>query len=244
MEFRQFVSGGSNTVTVSTNKSVVLTFVTNTTGFTPGEIMLGYLDPFANNAAGSGAAAYYSNLRVVETAPFITNQPVSLTVTAGQSAEFDVAATGAGPFTNLWYSGTSTLLQSNTVASSPDASSLVIPVTATNNSGTYYVVISDASSGSVRSVPVTLTVNVPPTPTIKGIALSPDGTSAILQFTSPASTDTTNSFTLQNSIDLSNPVNAGFTNVVPAPSFTLSAGVFTVQTPTNGVASFYRLEHN
>jgi hypothetical protein len=243
VEFKQLVTGGSNVATISINKTVVLT-LTNTTIFTNGDVMLGYLDPFANVSAGSGAAAYYSNLRVVEIAPFITNQPISLTVPEGQSAAFNVAATGVGPFTNLWYFGASDLLQSNTVASSPDTSSLVIPATATNNSGTYFVVISDASGGSVSSVPVTLTVIPTPTATITSFALSTNGASVVLQFTSPDQFDTTNSFILQNSTNLANPDNAGFTDVVPAPAFTLKAGVFTVQAPTNGVASFYRLLHN
>ncbi len=124
----------------------------------------------------------------------------------------------------------------------------MIPAATTNQTGTYKVWVSDASGGSASSVPVTLTVvpppPPPPTPTITSIGLSPDGTSAILQFTSPSGSDTTNSFTLQNSIDLANPIDFGFTNVVPAPSFTLSNSVFTVQTPTNGGASFYRLLHN
>jgi hypothetical protein len=241
VEFKQLVSGGSNVATISINKSVVLT-LTNTTIFTNGEIMLGYLDPFANNGAGSGAAAYYSNVRVVEIAPYITNQPISLTVAEGQTATFNVAATGVGPFTNLWYYSPSSLLQSNTVASAPDASSLEIANTVGTNAGAYFVVITDASGGSVTSAPVTLTVVVPSSPKITNFGLSSDGASAVLQFTTSDQFDTTNSFFLQNSTNLANPDNAGFTNVFPAPSFTLTAGVFTVQTPTNGVASFYRLQ--
>ncbi len=48
VEVKQFVSGGSNVATFSINKTVVLT-LTNTTVFSNGAVMLGYLDPFANN---------------------------------------------------------------------------------------------------------------------------------------------------------------------------------------------------
>jgi hypothetical protein len=244
VEFKQLITGGSNVATISINKTVVLT-LTNTTIFTNGDVMLGYLDPFANNGAGGGAAAYYSNVRVVEIAPFITNEPVSLTLPPGQTATFSVAATGVGPFTNLWYYGTtSTLLQSNVVAASPDAGSLVISDVVATNSGTYFVVISDASGGSVASVPVTLTVVAPSSPKITEFGLSADGSSAILQFSSPDEFDTTNSFILQNSTNLADPVNAGFTNILPAPDFlSVTSGVFSVEAPTNGVASFYRLLH-
>jgi hypothetical protein len=241
VEVKQLISGGSNYTTFSVNKTVVLA-LTNLTMFTNGEIMLGYLDPFANNATGSGAAVYYSNVRVVEVAPFITNQPVSLSNSVGSSATFNVAATGTGPFTNLWWNGT-TLVQSNVVASGPDTSSFTIASTVATNSGVYQVVISDASGGSVYSVPVTLTVVGPTSPKIAGFGLSADGTSATLQFTSADQFDTTNSFVLQNSTNLADPINAGFTNVVPAPGITLVSNVFSIDLPTNGDASFYRLEH-
>ncbi len=85
VEVKELISGGSNYTTFSVNKTVVLA-LTNLTRFTNGEIMLGYLDPFANNGSGSGAAVYYSNVRVVEAAPFITNQPMSISNSVGTSA--------------------------------------------------------------------------------------------------------------------------------------------------------------
>jgi hypothetical protein len=242
VEFRQFISGGSNVATISINKTVVLS-LTNTTIFTNGEIMLGYLDPFANNGAGSGAAAYYSNLRVVEVAPSITDQPLSVTIPVGQTATFTVSATGAGPFTNLWYSGT-TLVQSNVVTTSSDSSSLVISDAVATNSGTYSVSISDASSGTVWSAPATLTVVGPTSPKVTEFSLSANGSSALLQFSTADEFDTTNSFVLQNSTNLAEADNYGFTNIVPTPSFiSVTSGVFSVEAPTNGVASFYRLLH-
>ncbi len=129
------------------------------------------------------------------------------------------------------------------VASGPDTSSYTIASTVVTNAGVYQVVISDASGGSVYSVPVTLAVVGPTSPKITGFALNPDGTSAILQFTSADQFDTTNSFVLQNSTNLADPINAGFTNVVPAPGITLISNVFSIDIPTSGDASFYRLEH-
>jgi hypothetical protein len=242
VEVKQVIYGTSNAYTMSINKTVVFTS-TNTTPYTNGSIMLGYDDPYADNGVGpTEPAVYFSNVRVVEIAPVITNQPISLTVAVGDSATFTATATGVGPFTNLWYTGTSTLVQSNTVASSPDSTSLVIPSTVPTNAGTYFVTVSDASGGSVTSVPVTLVVVAPSSPKITSFGLPANGTNAVLEFTSPDQFDTTNSFNLQVSTNLDNPSNAGFvddTNVV----ITETSNVFTITIPTNAETSFYRLQH-
>ncbi|HEX3717031.1 MAG TPA: immunoglobulin domain-containing protein [Verrucomicrobiae bacterium] len=247
VEINQLSSGGSNVVTLLINKTVIFS-LTNTTVFTNGTIMLGYDDPLPDVGATAvpdlfpGAAVYYSNVRIVESGPMITTQPLSLTVSAGQPVTFNVAATGVGPFTNLWYFNTSTLVSSNTVASSPDTNSLVIPSATVANSGTYFVTITDASGTSVSSVPVTLTVVAPSSPNITGFGLDAADASAVLHFTSTDQFDTTNSYNLQVSTNLDNPVNAGFMDVSGAV-FTETSGVFTVTIPTNGIDTFYRLEH-
>ncbi len=236
VELKQF----NGTVTLSINKTAVLTYAV-TNQFTNGDVMLGYDDPFANSSAGSGAAVYYSDLRVVELAPYITSiSPASLTIDQGQSATFTVTATGTEPFTNIWYFGT-TPINTNVVTSGIDSNNLVLSTPTPANSGPYSVVVSDLSGGSVTSSVVTLTV-LAPAPEFTGVTLSPDGTQAILTFSTSNPYDTTNSFTLQNSTNLAEP-NSGFTNVTGV-NFALTNGVFTVPAPTNGPDSYYRLLHN
>jgi hypothetical protein len=121
--------------------------------------MLGYDDPFAN-VGDTAAAVYYSNLRVVELAPYISNQPVSLTVNQFQSAGFTADAIGTGPFTNVWYQGSS-VVSSNVVSTSGDAAAYSIASAAPANDGNYTLVVSD-QAGSITSSVVTLSVIVAP----------------------------------------------------------------------------------
>ena len=84
-------------------------------------------------------------------APTITRQPASVTVTAGQSATFSVAATGTAPLSYQWYV--------NSAAVGANSSSYEIAAPTLSQTGTQiYVTVTDAV-GSVTSATVTLTVN-------------------------------------------------------------------------------------
>jgi hypothetical protein len=85
------------------------------------------------------------------TAPAITQQPMSVTVTAGQPATFSVMAKGTAPLNYQWYV--------NSVASGSNSSSYTIAAaTVAQNGAQIYVTVTDAV-GSVTSATVTLTVN-------------------------------------------------------------------------------------
>jgi hypothetical protein len=89
------------------------------------------------------------------TAPAITTQPVSQTVTTGQSATFNVTATGTGPLTYQWYKG-------GTAISGATSSTYTTPATASGDSGSVFTVTITNPVGSVTSTPATLTVNSAP----------------------------------------------------------------------------------
>ena len=85
------------------------------------------------------------------TAPTITEQPASVTVTAGQAATFSVMATGTAPLSYQWYV--------NSAAAGTDSSSFTIAAATVGQTGAHiYVTVTDGV-GSATSVTVTLTVN-------------------------------------------------------------------------------------
>lgn len=86
------------------------------------------------------------------TAPTITTQPVSQTVTAGQTATFSVVATGTAPLAYQWQ-------KNGTNISAATAASYTTPVTTTADSGEQFRVLVSNSAGSATSNVATLTVN-------------------------------------------------------------------------------------
>jgi hypothetical protein len=106
-----------------------------------------------SNTAGSvtsNAATLTVNAAVV--APTITTQPVSQTVTAGQTATFGVVAGGTAPLSYQW--------QKNGVnIAGATLASYTTPVTATSDSGSTFDVVVSNAAGSVTSSAATLTVN-------------------------------------------------------------------------------------
>ena len=104
--------------------------------------------------SGTGALAQASTL--ASTPPSITTQPVSQTVTAGQTATFFVAATGTVPLSYQWY-------QNATPIAGATSFSYTTPVTSTSGSGALFNVTVGNSAGSVTSGSATLTVNPAPT---------------------------------------------------------------------------------
>ena len=86
------------------------------------------------------------------TAPAITTQPVNQTVTAGQSATFNVAAAGTAPLTYQW--------QRNSAAISGATSSVyTTPATTTADTGEQFRVVVSNAVGTITSNLATLTVN-------------------------------------------------------------------------------------
>jgi hypothetical protein len=82
----------------------------------------------------------------------MTVEPVSTTVTAGQTATFRVVATGAAPLSYQW--------QKNTVnIAGATGSSYTTPATTTADSGSKFDVIVSNAAGSITSAQATLSVN-------------------------------------------------------------------------------------
>ena len=85
-------------------------------------------------------------------APSITTQPVSRTVTVGQTATFTVAATGTAPLTYQWK-------KSGTAITGAASSTYTTPATTTSDNGAQFTVVVSNSTGSTTSNAATLTVS-------------------------------------------------------------------------------------
>jgi hypothetical protein len=92
------------------------------------------------------------------TAPSITSQPTSRTITSGTSTTLSVGAGGTAPLSYQWYVGTS----GNTASpiSGQTSSSLTVSPASTTS---YWVRVSNAC-GSANSATATVTVSAPPPP--------------------------------------------------------------------------------
>jgi hypothetical protein len=91
------------------------------------------------------------NIAVSAVAPAITTQPVSQTVTAGQTATFSVAGTGTAPMSYQW--------QKNGAAiNGATSSTYQTPVTTLSDSGSQFTAVMNNAGGSVTSNSATLTV--------------------------------------------------------------------------------------
>ena len=109
----------------------------------------------------SGAATLTVNPAPV--APSITTQPASQTVTVGQTASFNVTASGTAPLSYQWKkSGTRILGATSSTYTTPPT---------TSSGGEQFAVVVSNAVGNVTSSVATLTVNPAPAP---GIQVSPN----------------------------------------------------------------------
>jgi hypothetical protein len=106
-------------------------------------------------ANGSAITASLSGAGVQPVAaPSIATQPVSRTVTAGQTATFSVSATGTTPLSYQWG-------KNGTAISGATSSSYTTPATTSSDNGAKYTVVVGNSMGSATSNTATLTVTTP-----------------------------------------------------------------------------------
>src|SRR5438309_8315567 len=102
----------------------------------------GYVAPATNGSSAAGSS----------TAPSITNQPASQTVTAGQTATFSVVASGTAPLSYRWMKGGTTILGAT-------SSSYTTPATSSADNSSQFTVAVSNIAGSVTSNTATLTVS-------------------------------------------------------------------------------------
>jgi len=188
----------------------------------------GYYTVVASNSGGSVTSG--TAVLTILSPPTITTQPQNLSVAAGGSATFQVAATGSGALSYQWQKNGSALGG----ATNP---SLALTDVSSSDAGTYAVVVSNAE-GSVTSASATLTVTAGTSPTAPAITTPPSnqtvtaGTAAT--FTVAASGTAPLSYQWNfNGAPVSGATNATLTL---ANAQTANAGTYSV-TVSNGAGS-------
>lgn len=120
----------------------------------------------------SGCAGGFQGYKPV--APGVS-QPPSITVSLGQTATFNVAATGTGPLTYQWY-------MNGTAISGATSSSYTTPPTVAGNNGAVFTVSVSNSVGSATSGPATLAVVIPITKSLVPSSATPPYNSSVMLF--------------------------------------------------------------
>jgi len=104
----------------------------------------------SNNARSGG-----HSFKTSGGSPSITMQPTSQTVTAGQTASFNVAAAGTAPLSYQWN-------KNGAMISGATLSSYTTPATTSSDNAAQFTLVVSNTAGSVTSNAATLTVNAAP----------------------------------------------------------------------------------
>jgi len=106
-----------------------------------------------SNSAGIATSNQATlTVNAAATAPSITTQPASQTVTVGQTATFSVVASGTAPLSYQWQ-------KNSTNISGATSSTYTTPATTSSDNGSTFLVIVSNSAGNAISNQATLTVN-------------------------------------------------------------------------------------
>jgi len=114
------------------------------------------------NSYGTVTSAAATLTVTAPVAPSFTTQPVSQSVTLGQSAQFGVLTAGTAPITFQW-------LKNAVVIPSATASFYTTPATAAGDAGSTYSVVATNAAGNVTSNSATLTVSLAPLITVQPV---------------------------------------------------------------------------
>src|SRR6266704_3409015 len=146
---------GAASATTTADSSGSYTFSGLTSGsYTITPSNAGYtFTPVSQNVTVSTANVSGVNFTdtAVAVAPSITTQPASQTVTTGQTATFNVAATGSSPLSYQWRKNGTGILGAT-------SSSYTTPATTSSDNGAQFSVVVSNTAGNATSAAATLTV--------------------------------------------------------------------------------------
>jgi hypothetical protein len=215
------VVGGMTSISIPAgqNHAFQVQFAPQTSGSVTGSLSA------ASDATNSPLSVSLSGTGL--TALLITSQPTSQTVTAGQAANFMVAATGSGTLTYQW-------IKNGTAITGATGSSYTTPATTSSDSGSSFAVVVTDTSGSVKSNAATLTVTA--TPIAPSITAQPASQTVIAGQTATFSMTASGTATLsyqwkKNGTAISGATSSSYTT--PATQSSDSGSSFTVSITNN-----------
>jgi len=223
-----FSAGG----TMLTNISGEVDWQQCTVSVPPGNQILQWTYAKDGSAAAGQDAAWVDQLQLIPQPPVISTQPASQNIVGPTNVVLNVGVTGTPPLTYLWWKDGNPVPGAN-------AASLVLPNAVRTNSGTYWVVVTNAAD-TVTSSNAVLDVRVPQllgTPTFQ-----PDG-SILLSSTDVGGGQLT-------SAELANLQVQASTNLVDwmtlSNALVLTNGAIQLQDPdaTNSPMRYYRILEN
>ncbi len=175
--------------------------------------------------SGTGSTTTAAATLAVNAAPAIATQPVALTIVAGQTATFTVAASGFPLPTYQWRRNGLNLAGAT-------AASLTLPNVAFNAGGDYTVVVTNAL-GSVTSTAATLTVNpIAPVITSPAAASGIRGRSFMYQVTSTSTQATYSASGLPTGLTI-DPATGSITGIPTAEgTFNVTVAATNITQPT------------
>ena len=191
---------------------------------------------FAVSLAGCAGLASKGTRDLRPSAPSVSAQPVSQSVTVGQTATFTVLATSTATLSYQWRKNGASI-------SGAISSSYTTPPTTTIDNGAKFQVVITNSAGSVTSSAATLTVT--PTVTLQSIAVAPSNSSVsqsqTQQFTATGtySDNTTKDITTSVSWASSNTavasigVNTGLATGISAGTSQITASLGSISSPND-----------
>lgn len=154
------------TLTGATSASLVLTSFQATNAGTYSVVVSNSIDTVTSQNAVLTLAPTPGGGGTTPVAPSITGHPTNVTVDAGATATFTVAATGTSPLTYQWRKGTTDI-------SGATAATLTLIAVLAADEVPYSVVVSNAA-GSATSNAATLTVRTPPILSVPPVAVTVD----------------------------------------------------------------------
>ena len=151
---------------------------TNTSAFTSGNVMIGYMDAFSSIANPLGDAfVLFDNVRVetaaTSTPPAIVSQPQTISVYPEQDAEFTVSATGSGTLTYQW-------LFNGAPIPGATSNSFVRVNAQPENVGEYSVVVSNNVGAVTSDKALLLSLD---SPYVNAVQATPGARSALISWT-------------------------------------------------------------
>jgi hypothetical protein len=193
------------------------------------------LQAFAGTGNTSFASATYSYMVTVtgsaNTAPSITTQPLSQTVSVGANVTLSVVATGTPAPTYQWRKDAADLAGATTA-------SLALNNVQTSAGGSYTVVVTN-SAGSVTSTAATLTVNAPtagaPAAPDKAGAFASDAATVTLSWLPPSTGSAPSSYKIERA------TNDTFTTGLVSFATQGAVTSYNDATATAGTTYFYRI---